>query len=78
MVDVYNIKNSSFKRKLISENKGVLPLGDIVDDTADRPAGLSDDSELTVAGASPVSGVESILRKRCNAHIRSLGAKGPR
>jgi hypothetical protein len=78
MVDVYNIKKSSLNRELILESKGVVPLGDIVDDTVDRPAGLSDDSELTVAGASPVSGVESILRKRCNAHIRSLGARGPR
>jgi hypothetical protein len=53
-----------------------IPRGDIMaEDTADRATGFSDDSRLITAGGASqqVPGVESILRKRCRAHIRSLG-----
>jgi hypothetical protein len=53
-----------------------IPRGDIMaEDTADRATGFSDDSRLITAGeaSQQVPGVESILRKRCRAHIRSLG-----
>jgi hypothetical protein len=53
-----------------------IPRGDIMaEDTTDRATGFSDDSRLITAGeaSQQVSGVESILRKRCRAHILSLG-----
>ena len=49
----------------------VLPRGDII---VDRATEFSEDSRLIIEDASQVPGVESILRKRCRAHIRSLGA----
>jgi|688.fasta_scaffold403747_2 hypothetical protein len=57
--------------KWICTSLRVLPRGDII---VDRATEFSEDSRLIIEDASQVPGVERILRKRCRAHIRSLGA----